>query len=186
MVLRGIRRRVDKSLHRFLWAGRISTFGSRSRLYKPRFFNCSRGSLWIGDDVRIGRGARLETVSAGAGARGRLQIRDGVTIEEFCHIGAAAELVIEKDVTIGAFVTILDHDHGVPDALEKVLTTPLVVSPVRIGRAAWIGEKATVLRGVTVGEGAVVGANAVVTRDVPAGGVVVGAPARVVKVRDIR
>ena len=43
-----------------------------------------------------------------------------------------------------------------------------------------IGAHAAVLGGVRVGEGAAVGANSVVTKDVPAGAVVAGAPARVV------
>lgn len=186
LVLRqSIRRRIDARLHRVLWAGRISNFGQNSRLYRPRLFDCRRGSLHLGDNVRISKGGRFETVSVTPGTRGSLRIGDGVTIEEYCHIGAAAELVIERDATLGSFVTILDHDHGVPDTLVKMLTTPLEVAPVHIGRAAWIGEKATILRGVTVGDGAVVGANAVVTKDVPAGGVAVGVPARVVRVRKL-
>jgi serine O-acetyltransferase len=43
-----------------------------------------------------------------------------------------------------------------------------------------VGAHAAILGGVTVGAGAAVGANSVVTRDVPAGAVVAGAPARVV------
>jgi len=45
---------------------------------------------------------------------------------------------------------------------------------------ASIGANATILPGVTIGEGAMVGAGSVVIRDVPAGAVVVGNPARVV------
>lgn len=49
-----------------------------------------------------------------------------------------------------------------------------------------IGCGARVLGPVRVGAGAVIGANAVVLSDVPAGAVVVGAPARVVKMRATR
>ena len=49
---------------------------------------------------------------------------------------------------------------------------------------AWIGAGATILPGVCVGRHTVVGAGSVVTRDVPDYAVVVGNPARVVKLLD--
>ena len=52
---------------------------------------------------------------------------------------------------------------------------------VTIKRGAKIGANATLLPGVVIGKDALVGAGAVVTRDVPAGAVVVGNPARVIK-----
>ena len=54
---------------------------------------------------------------------------------------------------------------------------------VRIGSDVWIGAEATVLSGVTIGDGAVIGARAVVARDVPPYGIVVGNPARLVRLR---
>ena len=50
-----------------------------------------------------------------------------------------------------------------------------------IRKGAKIGANATILPGVVVGENALVGAGAVVVRDVPAGAVVVGNPARVIR-----
>jgi acetyltransferase-like isoleucine patch superfamily enzyme len=47
----------------------------------------------------------------------------------------------------------------------------------------WIGAHVTVLKGVRVGSGAVLGAGAVVTRDVPAGAIVAGVPAKVIGYR---
>jgi len=46
---------------------------------------------------------------------------------------------------------------------------------------AWIGFKATILKGVHIGRGAIVAAGSVVTHDVPAWTIVAGNPARVVK-----
>ena len=55
--------------------------------------------------------------------------------------------------------------------------------PTKIGRDVWIGANAVILGGVTIGDGAVVAAGAVVTKDVEAGAIVAGVPAKVVKRR---
>lgn len=54
---------------------------------------------------------------------------------------------------------------------------------VVIGHDVWIGHSATVMPGVAVGNGAVIGAGAVVTKDVPPYAIVVGVPARLLKMR---
>jgi acetyltransferase-like isoleucine patch superfamily enzyme len=52
------------------------------------------------------------------------------------------------------------------------------VTPVHIGDNVWLGDHATVLKGVTIGDNSVVAARAVVTRDVPANVIVAGNPAK--------
>jgi maltose O-acetyltransferase len=53
--------------------------------------------------------------------------------------------------------------------------------PITIGDNVWLGGGAIVCPGVTIGADTVVGAGAVVTRDLPAGVVAAGVPARVVR-----
>jgi len=56
-------------------------------------------------------------------------------------------------------------------------------SPVTIGNDVWIGHNASIMPGVTVGNGAVIGTGAVVTKDVEPYSVVVGVPAKKIKMR---
>ena len=55
---------------------------------------------------------------------------------------------------------------------------------MKIGNNVWLGAGAVVLHGVSIGDGAVIGANAVVVKDVPAGEIWGGVPAR--RIRPVR
>ena len=110
----------------------------------------------------FGRNLRLgERVFINSGCR--FQDQGGITVGDDCLIG--------HDVVMAT----LNHD------MDPSRRADLHPAPIVVGNRVWIGAKATVLPGVTIGEDAVVGAGSVVTKDVPAGTVVVGSPARVVR-----
>jgi maltose O-acetyltransferase len=108
-----------------------------------------------------------------------------LTIGNGSCVGAGSRIYgahIGENVMMGPSVTILKDNH-VFDQAGRVLpemTAPAI--PV-IGDGAWIGEKAMILPGRNIGAGAIVGAGAVVTKDVPAGAIVGGNPARVIRYR---
>ena len=57
-----------------------------------------------------------------------------------------------------------------------VSTGPRSPTPVRLGDNVWVGDHATVLKGVTIGDNSVVAARSVVTKSVPENVVVAGIP----------
>ncbi|MEO5617187.1 MAG: acyltransferase [Candidatus Eisenbacteria bacterium] len=90
-------------------------------------------------------------------------------------------ITVEDEVVISFRVTVIVHDDA--RRMDAILPGQAdgTVAPVILRRGCYLGAGCIILPGVTVGERAVVGAGAVVTRDVPAGKVVVGAPARAVR-----
>jgi acetyltransferase-like isoleucine patch superfamily enzyme len=105
----------------------------------------------------------------------------GISGGSFC---AARSLRIGQRCLIGADVLIADTDfHALAPALRDAGWDAIGCAPVHIGDDVFIGARAVILKGVRIGDGAVVGAGAVVTRSVPAGAVVAGNPAMVVRPR---
>jgi exopolysaccharide acyltransferase PssR len=74
-------------------------------------------------------------------------------------------------VTLG--VVVLSHD---------TLTSRHV--DTRIGSHCFIGARSIIMAGVAIGDGSIIGAGSVVVKDVPAGSVVAGNPAAVIKSAD--
>ena len=92
-----------------------------------------------------------------------------------------ARIRIGDRVWVGANTVITDTDFHPLDA-ETRRARPLDANtaPVEIADDVFIGMNALILKGVRIGEGAVVGAGSVVSRDIPAGAIVAGNPARVI------
>lgn len=123
----------------------------------------------VGDDSRIGTFVEIQK-QASIGKRCKISshtfICSGVTIEDEVFIGHG--VMFTNDLFPRA-----TNPDGRPQTEADWQCLPTVVK-----RGASIGSNATLLCGITIGEGALVGAGSVVTKDVPAGAVVAGNPAR--------
>lgn len=136
-------------------------------------------------------------------------IGEGTRVWQFCvifaqaKIGAncniCAQVLIENDVIVGNNVTVKsgvqlwdgvrieDNVFIGPnvtftnDLFPRSKVYPEQFPQTIVKTGASIGANATILPGITIGENAMIGAGAVVTKDVSAGTVVIGNPAKVVR-----
>lgn len=123
--------------------------------------------------ARIGRDCNIcdnVFIEGGVTLGDRVTVKCGVQLWDGVHA--------ENDVFIGPNATFCNDPF--PRSKAHLDSYPVT----RLRRGASIGANATVLAGVTIGRHAMVGAGAVVTSDIPAHAVVVGNPARVVRLTD--
>ena len=135
----------------------------------------------IRGDVRIGENCILgDYVFIDSGVK----IGDGTKIQNYVPVYHGVQL--EEGVFLGP--NSLTTNDMVPRARTEdgVLKggSDWEVSGIHIGKDASIGAGAVLRPGIKIGEKALIGAGAVVTKDVPAGAVVVGNPARILKYLD--
>ena len=126
----------------------------------------------IGDESRIGtfveiqRGARI-------GRRVKISshtfICEGVQIEDQVFVGHGVTFINDK------------YPRATTPSGELQTGSDWNVVPTVVRQGASIGSGSTILCGVEIGERAIVGAGSVVTRDVPAGAIVAGNPASVLR-----
>ena len=104
---------------------------------------------------------------------GDVVVGDRVTVK--CGVQLWDGLRVEDDVFIGPNVTFTN------DLFPRSKRYPETFLQTCIKAGASIGGGAVILPGLTIGEKAMVGAGSVVIKSVPAGAVVVGNPARVIR-----
>ena len=124
----------------------------------------------------------------GALIRDRVKIGKNAVVMMGAVINIGAEIgegtMIDMNPVLGGRATVGKNVHvGAGSVLAGVLEPPSA-TPVVVEDGVMIGANAVILEGVHIGEGAVVAAGAVVTENVPAGAVVAGSPAKVIKMKD--
>lgn len=137
------------------------SIGKRSRVWQ---FCVVLPGAKIGEDCNICSHCFLEN---------RVVVGDRVTIKSGVQLWDG--ITLEDDVFVGPNVSFSN------DPFPRSRQYPESYSETIVKRNASIGAGAVILPGITVGEFAMVGAGAVVTKDVPPRAIVVGNPARMIK-----
>lgn len=149
------------------------------------------------EDVEIEMDRRNSAIPLKDLTNTNARIEPGAFIREHAVIGDGAVVMMGATINIGAVVgegTMIDmnatlggraitgkHVHVGAGAVLAGVIEPPSAEPVVIEDHVLIGANAVILEGVRVGKGAIVAAGAIVTQDVPAGAVVAGTPAKVIK-----
>ena len=143
-----------------------------------------RVQLRIDDKAVLRVGERVEVLHDSwliAHPGDTLILEEDVFISQHCTVSGSVR--IGRGTLIGGFVTIIDGNHRFDDRATPIREQGGEQRPIEIGADVWIGTNAVILQGLRIGDGAVIAANATVTKDVPAGAVVGGTPARLLRMR---
>lgn len=163
-----------------------------------------RGTTAVGEGTVIGAGSQLIDSRVGAGCRiwasvlESAEVEDGATVGPFAHLRPGAS--VGRDAEVGNFAELKAARLGARSKQHHMsylgdTTTGEAVNVgagtitanydgrrkhrTTIGAGAFLGVDTMLVAPVTVGDEARTGAGAVVTRDVPAGKLAVGVPARI-------
>jgi acetyltransferase-like isoleucine patch superfamily enzyme len=140
------------------------------------------GRLVVGEGTLFEPGCWITMAPAA-----RIEIGRGCFLNRGVMLAATERIEIGDHVMFanGCFVGDADHRYDDPDV--PVTWQGFVPrGPVTIGANCWFGVNCVVTGGVGVGERAVIGANSVVTRDIPAGTIAAGAPAKAIREIEFR
>jgi UDP-3-O-[3-hydroxymyristoyl] glucosamine N-acyltransferase len=132
------------------------------------------------------------------GSEGFSFVTDSENLDHFPQLG---RIIIGRNVWVGSGscieraaidTTIIEDDVKIDDLVQvghnsiigagsQITAGTIICGRARVGRRVWIAPNACIDTGVVLGDGAFVGMGAVVLKDVEAGAVVVGNPARFLK-----
>ena len=192
MLLRGsllmvVNRRVPVFLgsHVRLTGIRYLRLASWSKIEDLVEMQCvSRRGITIGRFSSVGRGTQIMPSGYYSGDVGDgMRMGENSAIGPYSYIGCSGYVDIGNNVITGPGVKVLAQNHVYSETETPIREQGVVQSGITIQDDCWLGAACVILDGVRIGPHSVVAAGAIVTRDVPAGAVVGGVPARVLRWR---
>jgi acetyltransferase-like isoleucine patch superfamily enzyme len=132
----------------------------------------------IGEGVFVGRNTIVYCQN------GDITIGANTNIGSNCQIFSSGRVSIGCNVLVAAYVYVVGGGHSYDQDDVPIIEQARVSQGIVIEDGVWIGAGAKILDGVSVGRDSILAAGAVVTSDVPAGSIVGGIPAKVLKQRN--
>ena len=159
------------------------------RTKKTSEYLCISPDVKLGKDVKLAKFINLYGCEVGDETKigAFVEIQKNATVGRRCKISShtfiCEGVTIEDQVFIGHGVVFINDSYPRASTSTGELQTAndWKVEKTLVKTGASIGSGATILSNVTIGEHAIVGAGSVVTHDVPAGAIVGGNPARVLR-----
>ncbi|WP_026973389.1 acyltransferase [Aliagarivorans marinus] len=137
----------------------------------------------VGERCRISGQTTFSGRSCGA-ERPRLSVGDNVDIGWQCSIAVGRRVVLGDNVRLAGRCMLAGYPGHPMDARRRAAGEPEddhQVGDIVLERDVWLASGVSVMAGVTIGQGSVIAAGSVVTKDIPAGVLAAGVPAKVVK-----
>ncbi|MDX2313090.1 MAG: acyltransferase [Gammaproteobacteria bacterium] len=142
--------------------------------------------IFFGSDCRVSGHTTFSGRSAGAKTP-RLSVGSNVDIGWQTTIAVGSRVVIGDNVRIAGRGFFAGYPGHPLDAKSRALGLPdtdAQVGDIVLENDVWLATGVMVMAGVRIGQGSVVAAGSVVTRDIPAGVLAAGNPARVLRSLD--
>jgi acetyltransferase-like isoleucine patch superfamily enzyme len=146
------------------------------------YLHACPGGIEIGENTLVMHHAELHVYNFRDLPHAGIRIGRDSLIGEFCVIRGQGGVAIGDRVYLSPLVQLAAVDHVFSDPTRPFVEQGITAQGITVEDDVWIGAGALIMDGVRIGTGAVVGAGAVVTHDVDPHTVVVGVPARAVKV----
>jgi len=152
-------------------------------------YQCIAPDVKLGQNVKLSKFINLYGCEIGDESKigAFVEIQKNASVGKRCKISShtfiCEGVTIEDNVFIGHGVMFINDSYPRATAADGNLQTEAdwKVERTVVKKGASIGSGATIHSNVSIGENAIVGAGSVVTKDVSAGSIVVGNPAKVLR-----
>jgi len=172
LARKGITFDIDKSALIFLRNGKLTLNDKWTKKdpFQSLLYMGENASLMVNGGFSVYSGSRIYINNNAKLIFGSGYINNNLNLSCFSRIEIGHGVAISENVTIRD-----SDDH------EISTSTSEKTQPISIGNHVWIGMNVTILKGVHIGDGAVIAAGSLVNKNVPAGTLAGGVPAKIIK-----